>query len=157
MVSEMTPARAGMAGGRRRTVRELRAPRMTAIPDGAGLMSRGPRARPRPKQLQEVVRQADHGPLGAYLREAAEGKAPKAATVFDVGENGLHDRFAAPIDDFADRRPQLRAHLLARRATLVGRRRPRPGCATMPVPVRRNIGVHAPGVRRAQVRFAEES
>src|SRR5438876_8679395 len=120
MVSEMTPARAGMAGGRRRTVREPRAPRMTAIPDGAGLMSRGPRARPRPKQLQEVVRQADHGPLGAYLREAAEGKAPKAATGFDVGENGLHDRFAALIDDFADRGPQLRAHLLARRATPVG-------------------------------------
>src|SRR5258708_13492854 len=56
-----------------------------------------------PVQLQNVVRETDHGPLPLHLLMTTEEKLPEAARLFDLSKHRLHDRFAFGVD----RRPRL--------------------------------------------------
>src|SRR5258708_32990575 len=56
-----------------------------------------------PVQLQNVMRETDHGPLPLHLLQTTQEKLPEAARLFDLSKHRLHDRFAFSVD----RRPRL--------------------------------------------------
>src|SRR5258707_13884983 len=56
-----------------------------------------------PVQLQNVMRETDHGPLPSPLLQTTQEKLPEAARLFDLSKHRLHDRFAFGVD----RRPRL--------------------------------------------------
>src|SRR4029434_10126217 len=159
MVSEGTRAAPANAAGDRggRTAPPGLAPHPVTVEARRFVMSRRLWPCPGTIQLQQVVRETDHAPLCADVRETAERKAPEPAAVFDVRKDGFDDRFAPPIDRVAQRGAQLRPHQLARFAAPIGRWWPPTKGDAMAGPVRRDVGVDAARVRRPEIRLAEES
>src|SRR5229473_5281451 len=63
-----------------------------------------------PVQLQNVVRETDHGPLPLHLLQTTQEKLPEAARLFDLSKHRLHDRFAPGVDGRSHLGLQFPAH-----------------------------------------------
>src|SRR5512145_3406521 len=90
-------------------------PGPTSIPGAvrmhSGSMSRRQCGAARPIQLEQVVRQADQHPLGGHVSDSAEGKAPEAAELLDLPEDGFDDRLAQRVEAPPGGRGELRPHV----------------------------------------------
>src|SRR2546425_6686142 len=108
---------------------------------------------PGTKELEQVVREADHSPLGPDLGHAAKRKAPKAAPLFDLAEDGFRQGFPARVDRPASQAVELRSHGLGHWMGPRSRR----GRAAMRAAIGRDIAVDPGEVRCCHVGLAEKS
>src|SRR5713101_212463 len=63
-----------------------------------------------PVQLQNVVRETDHGPLPLHVLQTPQEELPEAARLFDLSKHRLHDRFAPGVDGRSHLGLQFPAH-----------------------------------------------
>src|SRR5947207_1575398 len=70
-----------------------------------------------PEELEQVVGETDHGPLGCHLGQATQREAAEAAHFFDLPEDRLDDRLTLAVNSVADRRAQLLPHPLGHRVS----------------------------------------
>src|SRR2546422_4220686 len=113
---------------------------------------RGPERPPGGKELEQVVRQADYGPLCPDLGHAAKREATKAAPLFDLAEDGFRQGLPARVDRPAGHAVELHPHGLGRRMGP----RPRWGQAAMRAAIGWDIAVDPREVRRGHVGLAEK-
>src|SRR5260370_13532629 len=71
-----------------------------------------------PVQLQNVMRETDHGPLPLHLLQTTQEKLPEAARLFDLSKHRLHDRFAPGADGRSHLGLQFPAHAVHPRRSL---------------------------------------
>src|SRR5712691_3468587 len=71
------------------------------------------RTRPlsRAEELEQIVGEADQGPLTDHLTISAQREAAEAAHLLRLSEHGFHDALAARVDQAALGRVELRAHV----------------------------------------------
>src|SRR6266545_6676736 len=93
----------------------------------------------RSEQLEQVVSEADEGPLAADLAEAAQPESAKAAPLLDLPEHGFRDGLAPGIHRPARRGLQLAPHRLAEGPVPAA---PRRGVPAVWVPIRRDVEVN---------------
>src|SRR5215467_5129060 len=112
------------------------------------------RSRPAPgtEELEQVVGEADEGPLPADLLNTPQPEAAKAPRGFDLAEHRLGNGLAASIDGPPEGGVQLPAHRLAEGPLAVAPGRHR---ATVREPIRRDIKFDPRELRRRQIRFAK--
>src|SRR2546427_10128713 len=122
-------------------------PVLTGSGANAGISLRGLQRPPGTKELEQVVREADHGPLGSDLGHAAKREAPKAAPLFDLAEDGFRQGFPARIDRPAGHAVELRSHDHGHRMGPG----PRRGRAAMRAAIRREVAVRPRPARRLPV------
>src|SRR6266705_2743289 len=128
-------------------------PVLTGSGVNAAISLRGLERPPGTKELEQVVRQADYGPLGPDLGHAAKREATKAARLFDLAEDGFRQGFPARIDRPAGLAVELCPHGLGHRTG------PRPGWgrATMRAAIGRDVAGEPREARRGHVGLAEKS
>src|SRR5439155_1777833 len=102
--------RAPRCGVRKLTCRFARA--LRRMPPSA---LRGPERPTGSKELKQVVRQTDYGPLCPDLGHAAKREATKAAPLFDLAEDGLRQGLPARVDRPAGHAIELHPHGLGYR------------------------------------------
>src|SRR5216684_7997953 len=106
---------------------------------------------PRPKELEQIVGEADDCPLALHVAHAAQPEAPKTARLFDLPKDRLGDRLAQGIQGAPGWRLQLRAHLLTHRV-------PAAACrlrARVLLPIRRDVAIHRGQLRGGEIGRAE--
>src|SRR6266849_4853123 len=72
-----------------------------------------------PVHLQDVMREAYEGPLGAHLVATTQQKLPESARLFDLPEHRFHNRLAGRVDRFARLGLQLASHTIHHQVSLV--------------------------------------